>query len=1209
MKNRRLVRAGLALVGLVSLLVVTTRRPASAPVVSSLEQRPLAAVSTPGPLTWPLTFEHNDGQFDAALLYTARAPHYAVGLKRDGLSLRLAQSQPQPAALEIDFLGSDGAQQVTGLEPLATVSNYFVGDDPARWRTGVPHVGRVTLGRVYPHIDATFYGTDRQLEYDFVVQPGGDPSRIALDLSGADRLHVNTEGDLVMRVGLADFVQRRPIAYQPVEDGTRRPVDVEYRLRDEHVVEFVVAAYDQRQPLVIDPVLVYSTYLGGSSAEYPGGSFSFAAPAALDTSGNLIVTGSTASTDFPLAGTAPASSNIFVAKFNATGSALLFATYLGGSGTEDKSSIAIDATGALYVAANTTSGNLPVTSGAFDNSFGGVADAFVAKLTSVGALTYLTYLGGTQDDSVEAIAVNAAGNAFVTGSTQSTDFPIASAFQAVKSTDYDAFVTKLNPTGSGLVFSTYLGGGDIDSGYSIAVDTTSAVYVAGQTFSANFPTASPLQGTRSGAADVFVTKLASSGTSLTYSTYLGGTGASDENAKLAIDAAGNVYLAGFTTSADFPAGAGTPAQAVKSTGFDGFVAKLNTAGSALVYRTFLGGTGTDTILGIAVDRYTNVYVTGFTTSANFPTAGQAWDTVLGGPQDAFVTKVNATGSTFKYSSYLGGTAGAIDGSDSGIGVVVDTPGNAYVTGWTRSNNFPTAFPSGSSVFDSTIGGSADAFATKVSFEDDDNDGLPDDWEEDNGIDPNDGGGNNGCNGDPDNDGSTNCGEYGNNTPPTSAVVRYFAEGATSSFFDDQFALANPSGSQTATVVMRFRTSAGGTPVQHNLTIGPNTRASVDPKAVSPTLQNAEFSTEIRSNLTVLSDRTMRWGSGSYGSHAETSITAPNHTWYLAEGATISGFSLFYLIQNPNSSAANVQVRYLLPGGVPPVVRNYVVAANSRFNIWVNTIPGLEAAEVSGEVTTSPSTPIIVERAMYLNSQGQLFGAGHNSAGVTAPALNWFLAEGATGPYFDLFLLVANPSSTPATVQATYLLSTGQNIVRTYQVAANSRFNIWVDQEPGLSNAEVSTTVTSTNGVPIIVERAMWWPTNVSTWFEAHNSPGTTQTGTTWGLAEGEVGGTAENDTYVLIANTSAFAASVRVTLLFENGTTDARTYAIPASRRFNVWVRNDFAASIGSNRKFATLIESLGSSPAQIVVERAQYSNANGVTWAAGTNALATRLQ
>ena len=317
----------------------------------------------------------------------------------------------------------------------------------------------------------------------------------------------------------------------------------------------------------------------------------------------------------------------------------------------------------------------------------------------------------------------------------------------------------------------------------------------------------------------------------------------------------------------------------------------------------------------------------------------------------------------------------------------------------------------------------------------------------------------------------------------------------------------------------------------------------------------------------------------YGSHAGTNIAAAADTWYLAEGATHSGFNLFYLIQNPNPGAAQVEVTYLLPSGVP-VIKTYAVPANSRFNIWVNaeasTLPILASTDVSAILrSTDPAQPIIVERAMYLDSGEQTFGSGHESAGVTAPATNWFLAEGATGAFFDLFVLLANPNTVDATVQADYLLQSGTVVSKTYTVPAQARVSIGVDHEdPLLADTAVSTTLTATNGVSFLAERAMWWPGPVSNWYEAHNSPGSTTTGTTWALGEGELGGARNLQTYILVANTSGFAGSVRVTLLFEDGTTTAKTFAIAASSRFNVDVAAEFSSAAG--RRFGALIESLG---------------------------------
>jgi hypothetical protein len=372
---------------------------------------------------------------------------------------------------------------------------------------------------------------------------------------------------------------------------------------------------------------------------------------------------------------------------------------------------------------------------------------------------------------------------------------------------------------------------------------------------------------------------------------------------------------------------------------------------------------------------------------------------------------------------------------------------------------------------------------------------------------------------------------------------------------------------------------------------------------------------------------MSWDQGTYGAHAEGGIAAPATTWYLAEGATHSGFDLFYLIQNPAAQKVDVEVTYLRPAGTP-VVEVYPVPAGGRFNIWVNAeaagLPALANAELSAVLRAA--TPIIVERAMYrpfvyprpMGPATQVFGAGHASAGITAPSLSWFFAEGATGPYFDLFLLLANPNAGDALVDVRYQRPDGSVVTRSYTVAGNSRFNIWVDQDAALANTAVSMLVTATNGMPIVAERAMWWPGPTSdTWFEAHNAAGATATGPRWAVAGGEAGGTRSTQTYVLVANTSVFAGAARVRLAFEDGTSAEQTVQLPPTSRFNIDTGAMFPAAAG--RRFGILVESLGATPAELVVEAAQYWNAvigspfsivGTVTqvWAAGTSWAGTRL-
>lgn len=489
--------------------------------------------------------------------------------------------------------------------------------------------------------------------------------------------------------------------------------------------------------------------------------------------------------------------------------------------------------------------------------------------------------------------------------------------------------------------------------------------------------------------------------------------------------------------------------------------------------------------------------------------------------------------------------------------------------------------------------------------DTDHDGLPDLFEDQMGLDPNSATGDDGAGGDPDDDGLTNLTEFNGGTHPRGLHARYFAEGVTSTFFTTVFALANP-GAETAHVLMRFM-RGDGSQYSHAVIVGPNSRATIDGRSIAA-IATAAFSTAIESDELVVADRTMSWDNTGYGAHAETAISAPAQVWYLAEGATHSGFDLFYLVQNPHGQDARIQVRYLLPVG-EPIEKTYVVPANSRFNIWVDLEHSrLAQTDVSGVVTSTNGVPVIVERSMYMNAGGRPFGAGHNSAGVSAPATRWFLAEGATGQFFDEFVLVANPEHTPANVRASFMLPNGDTVERSYTVPPESRFNIWVDlEDPALASSAVSTEIESTNGVPIIVERTMWWPgPSAAQWAEAHNSAGASTTATRWALAEGEVGGSQGRETFILLANASPYAGSAKVTLLFQDGSTSSKVFPLVAKSRLNVAVATDFP--LAANRRFGALIESLGDSPAELVVERAMYWNANNQYWAAGTNALGTPL-
>ena len=466
---------------------------------------------------------------------------------------------------------------------------------------------------------------------------------------------------------------------------------------------------------------------------------------------------------------------------------------------------------------------------------------------------------------------------------------------------------------------------------------------------------------------------------------------------------------------------------------------------------------------------------------------------------------------------------------------------------------------------------------------------------------------------------------GNGTITPVAFRRYFAEGAATTFFDCYFALANPNPTTAANVTLYFLRNDSQT-FSYTVQVPAMSRRTVNAKDVSGLAPAFGFSTILEADVEVVADRTMTWDATGYGSHAETSIAAPAQTWYLAEGATQNGFQLYYLIENPNPDPVDVQVSYLRRSPNAPIDIVYrAIAGYSRTTIYVNgEDPRLAWGDVSAVLTSlTPDRPIIVERAMYLDNNGVMFNAGHDSAGVTAPATDWFLAEGATVGTFDMYILLANPGDTAGTATVTYMLTDGRTLVKSYPVEARSRQTVWVngerdDANPAFTLSHVSLSAMVHGSVPIIVERSMWWAAVPNgPWIEATNAVGTTETGTMWAVADGEQGGSRSTDTYVLVANTSTFPGRVRVTLLCEDGTNPSTDIDVPANSRTTVWMGGTtvgpdsrFGGLLAGTR-FGAVVESLpgNDGTAQIVVERAMYSNANGVTWAAGTDVVATKLK
>jgi hypothetical protein len=680
----------------------------------------------------PVSFVENQGQTDARVRYLAQGNGYSFFMTPSEVMLSFAKDSaekqtPQDLALALRFVGGNPRVEPQGSVRAPGVINDLRGADPSMWHTDIPQYRDVVYPDLWPKIDLRLRDQSGVLKYEFHVHPGASPADIQLAYDGADGLGLNATGGLQIATPLGTLADSAPLSYQNI-GGARVPVTSRYVL-DDHAnanangrFAFDVGRYQHDRDLIIDPGVQYTTFLGGNSAETGAG-------IAVNAAGNAFVAGTTQSPNFPTTtgafartGAAQNFSDVFVTKLNPAGSALVYSTFVGGSDLEFGRRLAIDAAGNAYVTGQTKSSNFPTTGGAFDRSLNippncprcatDNTDDFVFKLNAAGsALTYSTYLGGTDIDDARGIAVDGSGNAYVTGETLSVDYPTtAGAFDRTHGGDYDMFVTKLNPTGTSLVYSSFLGGAAVDNGERVALDSGGNAYLLGFSSSTDFPTtAGAFDTTANGGFDATLTKLNAAGSALVYSTYLGGDDF-DSGSALAVDSAGSAYVAGGTPSTDFPTTPG--AYDTTNNAGDAFVTKFNAAGSALVYSTFVGGSAFDSFNGVVFDSAGNTWLTGGTSSADFPVTAGAPDSTFNGGGDATIAELNSTGSALLFSTFLGGSQ-----SDGGADIARDATGDVYVTGSTFSQDFPATV----GAFDRVWNGDpqlfwGDAFVTKIDID-------------------------------------------------------------------------------------------------------------------------------------------------------------------------------------------------------------------------------------------------------------------------------------------------------------------------------------------------------------------------------------------------------------------------------------------------------------------------------------------------------------
>jgi Ca2+-binding RTX toxin-like protein len=688
----------------------------------------------------PLSFVENDGQLRQDVAYYGQGFGYSFAFEQDRVLMSFAhrsasngEGSAMPESLStptrervsgvsiaFEFLNANKDVSLKARERSPGKVNYLIGDDPKAWHTDLSSYREVVYEDLWDGIDMVFLGSHGELKYQFVVHPGASVNDIALAYNGAEKVTLTRDGALQLRIGNTRMSDSAPWAYQQV-GGAKVSVTSHFALSSNGHFGFGIGEYDGRRALIVDPGLSYSTFLGGENNE-------FANDVAVDRDGSAYVAGATFSPDFPITPGAfdttfggatmkPPSADAFVTKLSPSGSRIVYSTFFGGGSFDSAAAVDVDDLGNVFFAGRTDSQtDFPTTAGAFDTTFNGLRDGFVAKLDATGSnLLFSTLLGGTEDpdagsDRVTDMVVDDAGSAYVVGQTTSPDFPVTRGAFDPSFGGRDGFVTKVNPTGSALLYSTYFGLETFIS--AVALDSTGSAYLAGGTFSSDFPTTDgAFETSYNGAGDAFSSKLNPTGTALTYSSFLGGATDFDHAEGIAVDATNRAYVTGRTRSADFPVTPGAYDVSPVTNGHDDtFVTRLNSSGTGLSYSTVLGGNSVDQGFDIAVQDDGGAVVTGITMSLDFPTTPGAFDRTPSEVIDVFLSALSPSGAHLTYSSFVGPPDGAV-GSNGPGAIALGSKGTVYLTGIASSADFPTT----AGAFDETTNGQADGFVVKLDF--------------------------------------------------------------------------------------------------------------------------------------------------------------------------------------------------------------------------------------------------------------------------------------------------------------------------------------------------------------------------------------------------------------------------------------------------------------------------------------------------------------